>query len=272
MKMVAHRPPPPLGDFVELFWLARREAQQHAKERLLPMGTMELVIDLTYEDSEPILCGVHSESFEINTTEPALILGVHFKPGGAFPFLGVPAGELHNRRLTLDALWGMEAGEMRDRVLEAKTPAGKFKVLEQSLLSNATRALSRHPAVDFALRELSAASYARSITDVIEQTGFSPRRFIELFTAEVGLTPKLFRRVQRFQQLIQRVHGAREIQWAQVALDCGYYDQSHFIHDFRAFSGFTPSDYLKRRGEHLNHVPLAGEGKKSPRPAGPPLP
>ena len=97
-----------------------------------------------------------------------------------------------------------------------------------------------------------------SVSAVVERTGWSQRRFIEVFRDEVGLTPKLFCRVVRFQQVVQKIHRQRQVDWAGVAVDCGYYDQAHFIHDFQAFSGFSPTTYLRVRTAHLNHVPLAG--------------
>jgi len=72
----------------------------------------------------------------------------------------------------------------------------------------------------------------------------------------VGLTPKLYCRVQRFQQVLRLLDTGRPFDWANVALACGYYDQAHFIRDFRAFSGLSPTTYLRNRGEHLNHVPM----------------
>ena len=97
----------------------------------------------------------------------------------------------------------------------------------------------------------------RGIADVTDAVGMSQRRFLERFRSEVGMAPKLFARVQRFQAVIETVHTLSEVSWAEVAADCGYFDQAHFIHDFRAFSGFTPSAYLAAKGEHRNHVPLS---------------
>ncbi len=105
----------------------------------------------------------------------------------------------------------------------------------------------------FAVNRLAAGA---SVSRVVEQTGFSQRRFIQLFSEEVGLTPKLFSRVSRFQKVIRTAHRVDEINWAQVALDCGYYDQPHFVHDFRSFAGITPSEYLLRKTPHVNHVPM----------------
>ena len=96
-----------------------------------------------------------------------------------------------------------------------------------------------------------------TISGVIDRIGLSQRRFIELFRDQIGLTPKAFCRVRRFQRVLESVHRKPAVDWAQVALDGGYYDQAHFIHDFQNFSGMTPAMYLARATEHLNHVPMA---------------
>lgn len=79
-----------------------------------------------------------------------------------------------------------------------------------------------------------------------------------MFTEEVGLTPKLFCHIRWFQEVLRLIQRRRQVEWANIALACGDYDQSHFIRDFWAFSGLNPTAYLRVRGEHLNHVPLAG--------------
>ncbi len=101
-------------------------------------------------------------------------------------------------------------------------------------------------------RRTASANHLR----LTERLGLSPKRFIQLFSQQVGLTPKVYCRVQRFQRVLQTVQLQQQVDWADVAAGCGYYDQAHFIRDFRAFSGFNPSAYLSLRGENLNHVPL----------------
>jgi AraC-like DNA-binding protein len=249
-----------LGEFIELLWLYDGYVVPHAQERLLPMATTEFVVDLRDEGrgaTAAIVAGPHSEYSVIDTSAEVSVVGVHFKPGGAFPFFGVPAGELHNLDVSLDTLWGARAMQLREQILAAPTPDAKFDVLERTLLQTA-RTFVRHRAVTFALRELSAVSTARTIAEVTEAVGMSQRRFIDRFRNEVGMAPKLFARVQRFQEVVRAVHKLREVDWADVAAACGYFDQAHFIHDFKAFSGFTPSTYFALKSEHQNHVPLPG--------------
>ena len=125
------------------------------------------------------------------------------------------------------------------------------------LMAQAIRAAKprwRHPAVAFALERFNGQ--APTIGSVTRHIGLSPRRFIQLFDDEVGLTPKLFCRVRRFQGVLPLIHGGRSADWADLALQCGYFDQAHFSHDFRAFSGVSPTTYLANQGEFPNHLPL----------------
>jgi len=247
-----------LRDFVELLWLFDGYVQPHARERMLPMATTELVIDLrggTPASDAATVAGPHSEHWLLDTASAVSVIGVHFRAGGAFPFFDFPASELHNMHLSLEALWGRKARSLVDEVLAAPTPDAKFDVLERALLATA-RTLSRHRAVTLALRELSDVSTGCGIAQLTGSIGMSQRRFLERFRSEVGMAPKLFARVQRFQAVVATVHSASEVSWADVASACGYFDQAHFIHDFRAFSGFTPNAYFALKSEHRNHVPL----------------
>jgi AraC-like DNA-binding protein len=248
-----HIPPPPLSEFVDRFWSYRCDASVRVRERALPAGTMELVIDLRNDRRRPLVYGAHSEPYVVDAADAVSSVGVHFKPGGAFPFLNLPAGELHNTHVALESLWGSQADALHERLLEAETPAAKFRVLEQALLAQAVRPLTRHPAVAFALGEFQGGARAPMVGDVIDRVGLSARTFIRLFTGEVGLTPKLFCRLRRFQQVLRLARRGQPIVWADIALDCGYYDQAHLIHDFRAFSGFTPTEFLQVWGKHLDY-------------------
>jgi AraC-like DNA-binding protein len=271
MLYLTYVPRPPLSEFVNVLWLYEGYTQGHAKERVLPSGAMQIVINLredqtcvydrdntdrcqTYRGA--LVAGAHSEYIVIGTAQQECIMGVHFRPGGAFPFLRRPAGELRDTTLSLDALWGNAAIDLRDRLLEAATDQIRFEILEQVLSSELARGFHRHGAVGFALRRFMAAPHMASIGAVTGQIGLSPKRFIQVFRDETGFTPKVFCRIQRFQQALNSMEGRQNVEWTKVALDCGYYDQAHFIHDFRTFSGINPSSYLSSQTQHRNHVPL----------------
>ncbi|HRC84032.1 MAG TPA: helix-turn-helix domain-containing protein [Thermoanaerobaculia bacterium] len=272
--MIAHqyRPPPPLGEFVEVIWYYRGYRQEHAFERILPSGRMALVVNLAEDETrvwprghqgEPLLTrgsSVDSElrqHFVIDTAEQEFVAGAHFHPGGAFPFFGVAADELAGHHLSLEELWGeSRANELRSRLLAARSPQAAIEILEQALCTAVKRPLARHPAVAFALAGLSRAPATATVARLVRGVGLSPRRFLELFRQEVGLGPKAYCRVRRFQAALALAWGRPVIDWARLALDCGYYDQAHLIRDFRAFSGLAPRAYLASRGQHLNHLPI----------------
>ena len=245
-------PHKPLSDLVGLFWYWRGYEFSQARERILPAGTVELVIKLN--DGGSGIAGPSSRFFEIERRMEDELLGIHFKEGGAFPFFPFPISDLHNRGSSVAETWGTAiADELIDRVHKSSSIDAIFRVLEKWLLFAAERPLRRHSAVEYAMKEF-RRNPAVSSDELAKKIGFSQRRFIQLFREEVGLTPKLFCRVQRFQQVIQGLKNRDQIDWADVALGAGYYDQAHFIHDFREFTGFAPTEYLPLRTVHLNHL------------------
>jgi AraC-like DNA-binding protein len=278
MSLMMHStyiPGPPLSDFVDMFWFYEGGVPQHAKERVLPSGCAQLFVNLqedrfrVYDPQDQDKCisfrgclmsGPHSEFVVIDTANQASIIGIAFKPGGAFPFFNSPARGLHNLQVPLELLWGRQANDLRGQLLEAKTTEARFRLLEQYLLAQAgwpgAPAFDRHPAVAFALKELGGSGGRRTVSEVTDQIGLSARRFIQVFSEEVGLTPKLYCRVRRLQEALGLVSKTRHVDWAALAARSGYFDQAHFIHDFRAFSGLNPSTYLANRGEYQNHVAL----------------
>jgi AraC-like DNA-binding protein len=273
MRLFSHEPAPPLGDCVDNFWDCT-DAPSHPRERILPSGTIELVVNLRedevriYDPEQParyrrfpgiVVSGTYVGAFVIDPSQHASMMGVHFRPGGAFPFFGAAVGELANSHVALEDLWGRSAVELRERLCSAATPQMRFQILEEALTTR-RRWISDHPAVSLALDIFGPAGIGDSVRATANRVGLSQRRFIQVFTAQVGLTPKLFSRVLRFQKAREVVNQAPTLNWCQLAVACGYYDQSHLIHDFREFSGLSPTEYLCLRSNRLlrNHVPLIG--------------
>ena len=227
-------PGPPLSGFVGSLWLIEGVRVPHDRERVLPDGTIELIFDLDPgAPAGPLVGGARSTSFVIGTGRRLSVMGVSFAPGGAFPFLPGPAGELQDALVPLDALWGPWAGRLQEELLGARTPDRRFRVLERGLLARATRPIERHPVVSAALAEFARGPRAEAVGGMARRIGLSPKQFLRVFRDQVGLAPKLFCRVRRFQAALAAIGGPR-VDWAAVAYSCGYADQAHFIRDFRA--------------------------------------
>jgi AraC-like DNA-binding protein len=280
MLFRSYKPRAPLGEFVEDIWLYRNYVGEHARERILPSGTFEIVFNLQEDElriygpgpQDPcrryagaVVSGPYGGSFMSDAAEETSIIGVHFKPGGAFPLLGFPASEFANTHVDLRAVWGPSAVELRERLCALSRPKQKILLLERALLTRLVDRPVRHGAVGHALDLLTRTGGQAMVRQVASALDLSQRRLIEVFNNEVGLRPKQFGRVQRFQCVLAQTRNAAKGDWAQLAADCGYFDQAHLIRDFVEFSGVTPADYQRRQRRlddaavHVkrHHLPLA---------------
>jgi AraC-like DNA-binding protein len=182
--------------------------------------------------------------------------GCAFCPGGARAFFDLPADTFFNESVPLDLIWGSKASELRDRLRAASTADKKFQVLEIGLLERVNKGLELHTAVRYALREFARAPHIGRVLDVTKEAGLSRRRFAQLFREQVGLTPKLFCRLHRFQGVLQKIALGAPVDWADFALAEGYCDQAHLAHEFRDFSGISPGAYLARQRTVVNHLAI----------------
>lgn len=256
-----YQPVGAISRFVELFWYWQKPDPLRGIECVLPTGTVELVIDLdSCRVTDSVVSGVKSKPVIItrgnNYQKTCRLLGIHFKPGGAFPFLPFPLHDLHNIDITLADLWGkQEAGNLLSMIHETDTIPAKFTVLEQWLLNHLFHPLCHQPAVTLATSELQTG-LNMPMKSLAAKVNLSQKHFIRLFQWETGFAPKLFARICRFQKVLDMVahYGMRD--WTEVAMTCGYYDQSHFNHEFQEFSGVTPSTYMDIRTPHRNHIPV----------------
>jgi len=247
----------PLSAYVDCFWVAEGYVQPHAREYVLPTASLTLVIDLDVEKADAILIGgARSQPLVLGTGKPLRIMAAVFKPGGGFPFAECPAGELQNLTVPLSAFWPGETADLREHLSEASTIVERFRVLERFLLRRLRASRPYHPAIQYAIRQLQYSDAASSVADVRDQVGMSAERFIEMFRKEAGLSPKLFARLARFGRVLQRIDTAADVDWADLAVSTGYFDQPHFIRDFREFAGVTPTAYLRQRTSR-NHVRIA---------------
>jgi len=269
MRYVLRNAPPPLDRHIEAFWYWEGDPLDRLKDTILASAGMDLLVNLADDRLRwydgPDFCtsrsvrgigiaGPSSRAIAVDAFQRKM-MGVKFRPGGAFPFFGTSISALADQRISLVDLWGPDAGRLYERLANAPAPNAKFDILIRALNTKAGDAPERHPAVSHAL-DIFTRRNRVSIAAVAAEVGLSQKKFINIFSEHVGFRPKLYMRMARFQRVLSQIAQAHDVDWGDMVERGGYYDQSHFIHDFEAFSGLSPSVYLNRRGAHLQHVPI----------------
>ncbi len=261
-------PQAPLRHLVEMIWDWEGASRPCRLERILPMANAGLIFNLaenetrTYDEHRrctrygaSTLDGPRTASCIIDTDEQVATMGVMFRPGAAALFFRERMDALANTSIGLEDLVGGEADLLRERLLEARDAQSRVARLESWLRR---RAVAESPdcAVRQALAALQADPRMATLAATAREAGLSPRLLGERFRQSVGLTPKRYLRLQRFHRVIAVAQRRQRIDWAGLALDCGYADQAHLSHEFREFSGLTPTAFGRRGGEWNGHIAL----------------
>ncbi|MEL7371673.1 MAG: AraC family transcriptional regulator [Myxococcota bacterium] len=272
MRSLVHAPSKPLGDWVAAVWYFEGPEISHAMERLVPNGAMQLLVNLDSDAlrwwpemgaagvqqlSGAALAGAFGRPFGIDTAQQRRMTGVSFRPGGASAFFSGSMQAFANEHVSLSMISG--CGSIRDELLEAAHRGAR------AVIGTWVRFLKarwhRQPDIHRARGLLEAGL---SVQQAADQLSVSVRKFRQDFAAWVGLSPKVYSRVHRMQQLVRVVaedrggdggrRDHRDRDWASLALRHGYFDQAHMIHEFRALTGVTPMNYFPRSVEDWNHA------------------
>jgi len=169
--------------------------------------------------------------------------------------------DLENAYVGLDDIWGRSGIELQERLIDAPTTEARFGIVETFLLSQPWSSVRRHPSVAAAVDAIEANPSIQMV-ELRDLVGMTTKRLIALFRAEIGLSPKAYARIRRLQAAL-RLLGS--MSGAQVAAEVGYFDQAHFVGEFRSFTGMTPTQYTEQRLVLPSHVPVT-QRHKYPRP------
>ena len=204
-------------------------------------------------------------SYFVSGPKPAgAVVGIACRPGAASAVLGMPVTELTDRHISVDVLWGARGRSLRQRLMDIEEPMAVLQALEQELRSRLARPLLIHPAVAQALADPAHGWGFSRISHVQQLAGYSPKHFIALFRDAVGLTPKHYYRIKRFDMALQMMTDGARSSLAELAASLGYADQSHLIREFREFAGITPTQYRPRGCDSLlHHVATGAIGARS---------
>ena len=246
-----------LTPFVRLFWVLELDepAAFGPPERISPDSLLELV----FHYRTPLACRYDGEGFapqprsvavsqtrrfvEIRPEGASGLVSVRFHPWGAYHFFPLPVSEIADRQAPTEVLWGGEAIELEERLAEAPGDGARVALVEQFLLAQ----LRRHHKAD--VEPLVRAVWKRkgclAVPQLCRDLGIGERSLQRTFAAALGTTPKRFARLSRFLHVCSLLRSGHGTTLTDVGLACGYYDQSHFIADFKAFSGMTPRQFVE---------------------------
>jgi AraC-like DNA-binding protein len=252
---VLRRPPPAVGKFrharlgaahdlvtwIDHYWMVSWDlrGQEPRLVESLPHPNVHAV----FEQAGSKVWGISTVKFSRMLEGKSHVFGIKFTPGGFFPFLGRAVSLLANRSIAIGQVFGNEANALEKIILETKDE-NEMKAAADAFL------LDRRPQPDEKVdqaRELVECILRErdilTVDDFAAHTGTRVRSLQRLFSRYVGVSPKWVIQRYRLHELLEQMHAGKRLDWAQLALDLGYFDQAHLINDFKSITGYAPTEY-----------------------------
>ncbi len=255
-----HRVPPPLDAFVECVWFLRASgADTQATQRVLPDGCIELIVHLgdafcANGSIQPasLVVGMLTRPIRLQSPTIAKTVGIRFRPGGAYRFFAMPLSQLTDDALALHDVWGATGRRLFAQLGDAASDAARLRIITRELMSRLAHAESDSDSdrmIDFVVQQLMRSAGRASVSRLASSAGITTRHLQRKFQQRVGVGPKMLARLLRFQNTLRARTANTPIEWARIAVECGYADQSHLIREYTALAGETPASLLAAEGE-----------------------
>lgn len=254
----------PLVNYMESMFHFKGFMPDHSIERVVPTGHVFVIFELdgmvrnTFDNNtlKPIanfekvwISGVHENYISISAHPNSEMFVFQFKPFGALPFLHQQVADLSNRVIPAQEIFGDEIILLHKTIKEANTSEEKFNIGETWLKSRIDNDLLPPKALIDFLSELHKQPVV-NYTELNSSYPHTQKHLIDQFKKYIGLTPKYYQRMLRFNEILKKIEQKQKVNWPDVALLCRYSDQSHFIKEFHHFSGFNPTEYIKQEFQH----------------------
>lgn len=261
MNYQLYFPNPDLSPYVKCYWSLANEPENASRERIFPDGCIELIFnsgDLMRKYDSATASHIQPRSFihgqitkfiEVEPTGETKIFSVRFQPGGLQRFIDFDVDELTGKTMSVEEIWKSEGIAIEKAMLSAKTDEAKIKTAEKFLLSRLGESKRHDSDVEFCVNELVNTNGAASMEAFTGKLLIGKRQLERKFIAAVGLPPKMLARILRFQHALQLIENQQFENFTKVAYDGGFYDQAHFIKDFKQFTGLNPKKYFSENLE-----------------------
>jgi AraC-like DNA-binding protein len=257
MKYTEIQPGQQLRSYVKCYFLFESEDSAGVNDTVFPGGNMEIIFNLgegiwksavndTFQTTPPVeLWGQITRPLLVQAVGKNKMLGIRFFPHSAAFFLNEELWEFNNQIADLRDLLGASIRELHARLMDESSLPARIALLENFLHKRLLHTEKKHQRiarVGRIIHEINQNEFADTVESVASRHDITPRYLQKLFLQHTGVTPQLFKKINRFQRSLKLLQGKRE-SLTSVAYDCGYFDQSHFIREFKSFTGITPSAY-----------------------------
>lgn len=259
MKYEVHIPVSELQPFIKCFWTLEQEtAEEPQRQRVLPDGCMEMIFHYGdhyrqyFNDGSSIIqpksfvFGQISSYIEIAPTGITGIIAARFLPEGLVPFIDIPISKLENKAVDLFTLFGEEGNDLEEEVLSAKNNPDRIKVVEKFLLKRLTTPQTIDTITKSCVEAIFQSQGQIGVIELADKMNINRRNMERRFEMAIGLSPKQLSRVVRLQSTLKKLNGMQYGSLTALAYENGYYDQAHFIKDFKEFTGLSPKLFFSR--------------------------
>ncbi len=267
MEYKVYPPCPSLEKQVRYYWSLESNPGDapHSRERIFPDGCIELIFNyrdlfIKFQNNVPLheqhrtmLYGQLKTYIEVEATGRVGLFSVRFNPAGLQPFIKRDVGALTSRELNITELWGAEGSELELQMLACTTNEERVAFIEDFLRNKLKSIAFNNSDVEYCVDALTQSEGNVTIDVLAQQLCISKRQLERKFSAAVGLTPKMLARIIRFQNTLQLIEKREFISFTGVAHEGGFYDQAHFIKDFKEFTGLNPKQYFSENLEMVKH-------------------
>ena len=237
-------PAPDVAPWIARYWTAAWNIATGEKQSVetLPHPNVYII----FEDGSSIISGVHTEKFSRVLEGQSRVFGIKFRPGGFRPFLGAPVSQLANSLRPASSVFGPEIQALEVLLLGPSTADEKFDAVDAFFRARRPTSDKQIDRADHLVARILNDPSIKTVDDLASYAAIGKRSLQRLFSEYVGASPKWVIRRYRLHELIERFGGGAEIDWAQTALDLGYFDQAHLINDFKSIVGCSPLQYRER--------------------------
>jgi AraC-like DNA-binding protein len=258
MEYKEYQPHHLLSGYIECYWSALADRPPfREQESLIPDGTIELMFNFGDDYAQILdekkvqvkgshIIGIRKQALLISQTHKQNIFSVRFKPGGSYPFFRIPANIFSNTFITIDDLLTNDYTHLEEQLANAKSNEARVQLMNRFLLAK----LDTLPDVYLFVATCSKAllkNPAITINDLAYQFNTNYKTMERRFNMVMGITPSELLKIKRFNDAVLAMYSCRHPSLTEVAYECGYYDQSHFIREFKQLSHFTPREFLREQ-------------------------